>query len=493
MADVMSDNLNGRIINATKWSTLTALIAKLINPVISMILARVLTPEAFGIVATLAMVTSFAGLFTDAGFHNYIVQHDFNDEKALMKSADVAFWSNLMISIVIWGGIVIFAEQLATLVGSPGYGFVLIVASSSILLGAFTSIQSALYKRRMDFKTLFKVRSVSIFIPLIITVPLAFWLRSYWALVWGGLAQGLTNTILLSVYSSWIPRLFFSLRLLKEMLSFTIWTLFESFSIWLTNYIDIFIVGSVLSQYYLGLYKTSTAIVVGIMSLITAATTPVLFASLSRLQDNEDEFKRLFFRFQKLVGLLVIPISVIIFSYDDLITKILLGDQWIEASGFIGLWGLTTGITIVLSHYASEIYRAKGRPKLSVLAQWLHIIVMCPVVLCTVRDGFHILYLARSVVRLELVLVNIIIIYKLVHFSPCEMFKNITPAILSSIPIFLIACGMKWIDNSSLSQIGAIVVSSFVYVAVIYLFPSEHLFINTFILKRKKGLCPYHQ
>ena len=482
----MPDNLNGRIINATKWSALTEFIAKLINPVTGMVLARVLTPDAFGIVATLAMVTSFAGLFTDAGFHNYIVQHDFNDEEALRKSADVAFWSNLILSIVILGGIAIFAEQLAALVGSPGYGFVLIVASLSILLGAFTSIQSALYKRRMDFKTLFKVRSVSIFIPLVITVPLAFWLRSYWALVWGGLAQGLTNAILLSFYSNWVPRFFFSLRLLKEMLSFTIWTLLESFSIWLTTYIDIFIVGSVLSQYYLGLYKTSTAVVVGIMGLITAATTPVLFASLSRLQDNEGEFRRLFFRFQKLVGLLVIPMSVIIFSYDDLITIILLGDQWMEASGFIGLWGLTTGITIVLSHYASEIYRAKGRPKLSVLVQWLHIIVMCPVVLCTVRDGFHTLYLARTAVRLELVLVNLIIIYKLVHFSPCDMIKNVTPSILASVPIFLIASGMKMIDNSLLSQIGAIVVSFFIYVAVIYRFPSEHHLINTFILTRKR-------
>ena len=74
-----------------------------------------------------------------------------------------------------------------------------------------------------------------------------------------------------------------------------------------------------------------------IMGLITAATTPILFSSLSRLQDDDNAFQTLFFKFQKLVGLLVIPLGVGIYCYSDLVTKILLGDQWLEASSFIGL------------------------------------------------------------------------------------------------------------------------------------------------------------
>ena len=160
-----------------------------------------------------------------------------------------------------------------------------------------------------------------------------------------------------------------------------------------------------------------------------------------------------------------------------------------EASGFVGLWGLTSGITIVLSHYASEVYRAKGRPKLSVLAQWLHILVMWPVVFIAVKYGFHVLYVARSVVRLELVLVNMIILYMLVHFSPWKMILNVMPALIASASIFLIAFGMKWIDDSLLSQVTAIVLSSLVYVVIIYQFPVEQHIINTYIIKRKKYGC----
>lgn len=485
----MADSLNKQVVNATKWTTLSELVAKLIVPITSMVLARLLTPEIFGVVATLAMITSFAHLFTDAGFGKYIVQHEFKNEKDLYESINIAFWSNFIMSLLVWACIVVFADPLAEKVGNAGLGHVLIVSSISIPVSSFSSMQSALFTRRLAFKELFKVRLVSVLIPLVTTVPLAIWLRSYWAIVLGGLVNSVIGAILLTRLSDWKPSFFYSFPKLKEMLSFSVWSQIENVSIWLTHYIDIFIVGTMLNQYYLGLYKASSSTVASIVGLITGATTPLLFASLSRLQSNENEFRQLFFRFQKLVGTLVIPVSVGIFCFSDLITAILLGSQWMEASGFVGLWGLTSGITIVLSHYASEVYRAKGRPKLSVLAQWLHILVMWPVVFIAVKYGFHVLYVARSVVRLELVLVNMIILYMLVHFSPWKMILNVMPALIASAPIFLIAFGMKWIDDSLLSQVTAIVLSSLVYVVIIYQFPVEQHIINTYIIKRKKYGC----
>ena len=485
----MADSLNKQVVNATKWTTLSELVAKLIVPITSMVLARLLTPEIFGVVATLAMITSFAHLFTDAGFGKYIVQHEFKNEKDLYESINIAFWSNFIMSLLVWACIVVFADPLAEKVGNAGLGHVLIVSSISIPVSSFASMQSALFTRRLAFKELFKVRLVSVLIPLVTTVPLAIWLRSYWAIVLGGLVNSVIGAILLNRLSDWKPSFSYSFPKLKEMLSFSVWSQIENVSIWLTNYVDIFIVGTMLNQYYLGLYKASSSTVASIVGLITGATTPLLFASLSRLQSNENEFRQLFFRFQKLVGTLVIPVSVGIFCFSDLITAILLGSQWMEASGFVGLWGLTSGITIVLSHYASEVYRAKGRPKLSVLAQWLHILVMWPVVFIAVKYGFHVLYVARSVVRLELVLVNMIILYMLVHFSPWKMILNVMPALIASAPIFLIAFGMKWIDDSLLSQVTAIVLSSLTYVVIIYQFPVEQHIINTYIIKRKKYGC----
>lgn len=468
----MAENLNSKVRTATKWSAIAEIAAKLLTPIVSMVLARLLTPEAFGVVTTLTMIITFAEIFTDAGFQKYIVQHDFVDDRDKDESTNVAFWSNLIMSLIIWGGIAVFADSLADLVGNPGLGHVLVVACASIPLAAFSSIQMALYKRDLDFKTLFKVRIVGILIPLVITVPLAFLLRSYWALVFGALAVNIANAILLTWYSKWKPRLYYSFQKLHDMLSFTIWSMIEAISIWLTGYVDVFIVGTMLSQYYLGLYKTSSTLVGQIMALITSVTTSILFSSLSRLQNDEAEFKHMFFRFQKIVGLLVVPLGVGVFLFSDLVTTILLGDQWMEASGFIGLWGLTSAVTIVLSHYSSEVYRAKGRPKLSVLAQTLHVVVLWPTVLIAVRYGFEVLYVSRSLVRLELILVNLIIMNCLVKISPWAMIKNILPSCIAS--CCMIVCFYILPKSTNLwINFFYVAICSIVYISIILLFFKE--------------------
>ena len=269
------------------------------------------------------------------------------------------------------------------------------------------------------------------------------------------------------------------------MFSFTSWSMIEAISIWLTSYVDVFIIGIYLNEYYLGLYKTSITVVGQIMGLITSATTPILFSALSRLQNDENAFRNLFFRFQKLLGMFIIPMGVGIFCFSDLATEIVLGEQWMEASGFIGLWGLTSTLTIVLSHYSSEVYRAKGRPKLSVLAQLLHIMVLWPTVLIAVKYGFEILYTARAIVRLEMILVNVVIMFIAIHISPLDMFKNIfVPCVCAFftgvIAVVLLNC------NTSISwQLISIPLCGIIYLVMIYCFPDGRKEIGLFISKIK--------
>ena len=486
-----------QIVKATKWSAVTEVAAKLVAPVASIILARVLTPEAFGIVATLTMIITFAEIFTDAGFQKYLVQHEFADETDREQSTTVAFWSNLALSLLIWGVIAAFSGPLAALVGNPGMGLVLTVACVSIPLTAFSSIQTALFKRDLDFRTLFKARIPAILVPLLVTVPLAFWLRSYWALVIGLIVQNAVSAIFLTAFSKWRPRLYFSWEKLRGMLSFSIWSMVEAVSIWLTSYVDIFIVGRAMDQYYLGLYKTSITTVTLIFGLVIATTTPVLFSALSKLQSDEEEFRALFFKFQKYVALLVIPLGVGMFCYSDLVTRLLLGEQWLETAGFIGQWALTGAFVMVLSHYSSEVYRAKGRPKLSVLAQVLHIVVLWPAVLIAVRYGYEALYITRSLVRLEMILVNLVIMYTVVKISPWQMLRGIGPACIGAAVMGAAAWGMLRglpgllqggaaapasapLAQNLFYQAGTVLVCIAIYTGVICAFPEERKLLLSF-------------
>lgn len=372
-----------KIGQAAKWSSITEIIAKLISPITNMILARLLVPEAFGIVATITMVISFAEIFTDAGFQKYIIQHEFADDEALDNSTNVAFWTNLGVSTFICIIIFLFRHQIADLVGSSGLGNSISIASILIIVAAFSSIQMARYRRTLDFKTLFYVRIITSLIPLVVTVPLAVILGNYWALLIGTFASQLCNAIALTVRSKWKPKFYYSFTLFKEMFAFTAWTLLESISIWFTTNIGVFIVGNYLNEYYLGVYKTSISTVNAYMAIITSALTPVLFSALSRYQNDDENFRKTYYQFQRLTAVFVIPMGIGIYLYRDLVTQILLGSQWGEASGFIGLWGLTSAVTIVFSHFSSEVYRSKGNPRVSLILQVVHIAFLVPLLIWT--------------------------------------------------------------------------------------------------------------
>ncbi|WP_304406698.1 lipopolysaccharide biosynthesis protein, partial [uncultured Clostridium sp.] len=460
-------NLNSKIINAAKWSSITEIVAKIVSPVTNMILARLLAPEAFGVVATITMIISFADMFTDAGFQKYLVQHEFKDEVEKSKAANVAFWTNLFISILIWIIIIIFSNKIAIMVGNPGLGIVIIIACIQLPLTSFSSIQMAIYKREFDFKTLFSIRIVAICIPFFVTIPLALCGLSFWALIIGNIAGVLFNAVLLTIKSKWKPKLYYSFDVLKKILSFSIWSLIEGISIWFTTWIDTFIIGSVLSSYYLGIYKNSLVTVNGIFAIVTASTTPILFSALSRVQNDNIQFKNVFFKMQRFISYLVFPMAIGIFIYSDLVVDILLGEKWGEANNVIAIWGLISGIVIILGHYSSEVYRSKGMPKLSFFAQLLHLIVLIPTCIIASKYEFNTLVNVRALIRLQFILVHIILMQFIIGISIRDMFKNVSISAIASILMGVISLLLKHIYGGIGWQIISILFSTILYLVIL--------------------------
>lgn len=470
--EMMPPNINNKVVSATKWSAITEIAAKLVSPISTMVLARLLTPEAFGVLVTATMVISFAEIFTDAGFQKYIIQHKFKNDEELYKSTAVAFWSNLIFSLIVWSGISLFANEIAHLVGNDGYGVVIAISCICIPLEAFSSIQMALFKRKMDFKTLFVVRIIGIAVPLVVTIPLAFMTHSYWSLIIGMIALNICNAVLLTVKSSWKPHWFYNFELFRDMFSFTVWSMFEAISIWLTGYMDVFIVGTMFNTYYMGIYRTSISLVGSIMALITSSTTPVLFSALSKLQDNDDGFKKMFFKFQKLVGIVVMPLGVGLFLFRDIVTNFLLGSQWTEASYFVGWMGLTSALMIVFSHYCSELFRAKGKPQYSVMSQMIHLSIMVPTVYISAKYGFEMLCLSRALVRLTGIISAFAFLYMIVHITPLDMVSNMVHPIFATTVMFFLYKLLPMTDSMVVSIIYAIL-CALIYTITICMFREE--------------------
>lgn len=488
-----SKTINTKIINATKWSAITEVLSKLITPITQMILARIISPEAFGVVATVTMIISFADMFTDAGFQKYLVQHEFKSEEEKFQNANVAFWTNFCISIFIWVIIIIFREQLAVAVGNSGLGNVIAIACFQLLLTSFSSIQMALYRREFDFRTLFLVKIVSVFIPFIITIPLALIGFSYWSLIIGSIIMQLLNALILTVKSKWKPYFFYSIKILNEMISFSIWSLIEAISIWLSSWMDILVIGTVFSEFELGIYKTSTSMVTLLMSLIVSTVVPVFFSALSRLQNDQKKFNHMFFKVQKVMSILVFPLGIGVYLYSDLAMKILLGGgTWIEAGDIIGISALTISIKLIFGDLCSEVYRAKGKPKISFLAQILHLIVLIPVCIISSKCGFWQFVFCRSWIRIQFIIIHFIIMKFAIKFPIEKVFRHIAPTAISSILMGGMAYCMKQISRNMLWSFTSIIICSIFYFVILYQFKSMRKEMNKLIKMVNKKLIKHN-
>lgn len=464
---------DSKIVNATKWSMMAEVLSKLVTPVSSMILARLLSPSAFGAIATIAMVNAFADIFADAGFQKYIIQHEFETEEEKQKTITVSFWSNITIGCFLWLILIAFRKQIAILVGSPELDNAFIVAGISIPLVAGYGLLSSLFKRNLDFKTLFTVRMISVCIPLAITIPLAFLLKNYWALIFGTIFINISNFLVLFIKSEWRPSLFFDFGILKKILSFSIWVLLDAIMAWFAGYLDIFLIGIRLSEHQLGLYKTSTTLVSQIFAIVSSTILPVMLPALSRCQNNIPSMKRHLLLFQKYTGLIILPIGCVTFLYSDLITSVILGSQWLEASEFIGLWALTQVLIMLFSRFCTVIYPSIGKPQFSTYSQIIYLSVLIPAIIISSSLGFRPLYITACLVRLWAIAVDFIFVFYLIKLSPLKMTSNLkyelTALAVSIFPSLMI---LKFTDNIVWQIIGIMCFFT-VYLSVLFFIPEE--------------------
>ena len=467
--------MDTKVVAAAKWSLITEVLAKLITPITNIILAHILAPTAFGILATIMMVISFAEMLADAGFQKFLVQYEFESEEDKQKSVSVAFISNIVLAMIFWIAIIVWRDDLASLVGNDGLGIPLAVMGTMLPLSAFSSIQMAMYRRSFNFKFLLSIRMITIITPLFVSIPMALAGFDYWALIAGLLAAQLFTAIALCIRQEKLISIYFSYQVFRNMFSFSAWSLAEAFSIWLTAWIDTFIISHFLNAYYLGMYKMPTAIVTTVMAIATSSMAPVLFSALSRHQHNKVEFEKTFFTFQRYMALFLVPLGVGMFVYQDFIVQILLGPQWKLAGIVLGSWALSSSLVTAISYLISEAFRAKGMPNISFLAQMAHLIVLIPVIYICVQYDFTTFVYARSIVRVQMIAVLLYLLAGYVKMNAWNVISNIKTYIITSVIVGVGSYVLLHVYTSMIWTIFCICVSLISYLVVLYLFPTERV------------------
>ncbi len=325
-------SLKSSVITSLIWKFLERIGTQGVQFIVAIVLARLLSPADFGLIALVTVFVAIANVFVQSGLNTALIQK---------KNADnldfsTVFYTGLAVAILLYGVLCVGAPVIADFYnGQTKLIPVIRVLGLMLLLGAVNSVQEAYVARNMMFRKLF-YRSVGAIIPSgMFGVMLAYLGYGIWALV----GQQLMNSFLMCVIMwftvKWRPQLMFSFTRFKGLFSFG-WKLLCS-ALLDTLYRDIrdLIIGKMFTPADLGFYNRGSQFPKLIIANINSSIQSVLLPSLSTVQDDKTRLKSLARRSIKTSAFLILPMMAGLAAVANPLTLVLLGEKWLPAVPFI--------------------------------------------------------------------------------------------------------------------------------------------------------------
>lgn len=471
--------INNKSKKSLKWSLLAEIFAKIAAPLATMVLARLLSPETFGITTAVTLVVSFCEAIAETGFSKFIIQQEFENEEQYKKYLSVGAISSIFVSFILFLLIFVFRFQISSFVGNVGYENILVVSCVQIPFTAINSILISNLKRDFKFNNIFVTRLIYCLIPFAITIPLALLGLNEWALVIGTIIGQLAQTPLLIFFSRKDIKISFSFKILKNMFSSSFIMIIESIIIWACSWTATFVATQFFDSATVGIVKVGNSTITSIFSIFNTGFIAVLFSSLSRLQNNDLEFRKTFLSLQSIAFVLMVPLSIGCFFFSDTVTNIFLGEKWEAAKKVIAILGLTKFLHTCFNNFVSEVFRAKGHFYSSIIYQ-LVILAIDLTLKFTIGNISFDLFIWSTAITNILVSAMAILILKLRYkFSILQQIKFMLPAFVSCVsmlPILLIHYFGNFNMIESLIQIFICAVIYFVFGTLFF----NNIFSKTF-------------
>jgi PST family polysaccharide transporter len=350
-------NLREKAINSVMWSATQTWGVRVISFLVMIALARMVVPEAFGLVAYASVFIAFAQIFVDQGFSDAIVQFS----QLSREHLDTAFWISLLTGGILSIVSVFASDSIASLFREPQLAPIVRWLSPIFLLSALSSVQQAILRRKLAFKTL-TVRSLAAnLFSGIIAVIMAFKGYGVWSLVAKLLVSSIVNVVMLWQVSDWRPGFRLSIKRFRELFLFGINIAGGNFVDFLSVHSDDFLIGYFLGPVALGYYTLAYNLLIVTTDLLISVPNAVAFPVLSSIQANPASFKRAFDQVVRLQSIVAFPIFLGIAALSTELIIQLYGPQWIASIPVLQLLMLI-GIVRSATYIYSSVFRAAGKP-----------------------------------------------------------------------------------------------------------------------------------
>lgn len=329
----------------------------------TIIVARILVPSDYGIMAMVAPITSFLLLFQNLGLSHAAVQA----QTLSSEQSTALFWVNMTASVVLAGLLLVLAPLVGWFYGEPRAAYITAASAANVLVGGSTIQHLALFNRELRFRTLSRVDIGASATTFVATIVAAIALRSYWALWLGSFLGFVVNAALVWKHSAWRPSLRVSFAESRSLIRFGASITGFNLLNFVARNADNVLIGRVWGTAALGLYDRSYRLMMFPLQNINAPLSRVMLPILSRLREDGERFRRSYLMALRGILLLSTPAIAVAGATSGRLVPFLLGEQWAGAAP-IFLWLSLAALLQPLSNTTGWLYITTGRGR--ALMRW---------------------------------------------------------------------------------------------------------------------------
>lgn len=475
-------SLKKKTVNGVIWSAVDRFSAQGIQFVFSILIARLLVPEDYGVIAMLNIFLAVSQTFIDSGFGTALIRKIDRTE----TDFSTVFYFNIAVAVFFYLGLFFAAPAIANFYNTPLLVPVTRVTAINLVIGSLSGIHNAKLSIAIDFKSRAKISIVSAVLTGSVGLWMAYSGYGVWALVVQTVFAGIIRTIMLWIIVKWYPKFVFSWQSFKEMFSFGSKLLASGLLDTIYNNIYPLVIGKVFSPTTLGVYSKANSLAQFPSSNITSVLQSVTFPVLSTIQNEEDRLAAAYKRFLRIAAFVVFPLMMGLSAVADPFIRLALTDKWegaiylLQIICFWMMWYPIHAINL-------NILQVKGRSdyflKLEIIKKIQGVIVLC----ITVPMGIVAMCYGSLISSIICLIWNTYYTKKLFGYGFFAQMKDLFPVIMHSLAMWLlVSVIVHFMPNLWLKLIVGVLSGMVYYIVGAYLmkFPEMDELLSILKLKR---------
>lgn len=351
-------NIAKKTVSGVSWNVVSGLLNQFVQLLLSIVLARLLAPEDFGVVAMVLIITAFANMIQDMGFNMAIIQkkditHDhFNS----------VFWFNITVGIVLTTLIALSSPLLSNFYDEPIIRLIMPYLALNYIFTALGMTHQTKMRKELKYKYLSIIQLIAVILSSLVAILMAYYHYGYWSLVVQQLFMQGAVTILLWSKSNWRPsKPHAIISNLSELWHFSKFSFGNRSMEYWSKKVDSILVGKFMGAANLGIYNKAYRFLNLPSQTITNQISTVIMASFSAIQDDKEKIKSGYLKMTAINSVVVVPVIVIFTFLSEDFVLALLGKKWESMIPVLRIFAI--GSIPVCFFYPGIIFNSLGKVK----------------------------------------------------------------------------------------------------------------------------------